>query len=176
MAVDVCEVMQTAMDMEEDSRAFYVDAADNATNPLAKRTFEALAEWEVGHKQLLQSVYDEAETTQSCPALTELSAEHVEMMQAAAEIFKSALNDLKGDLGPDASLDDAYVTAMEKERQAIAFYRGQLEETGNENEQELYQFLLDQERGHLNLLATTEEYLNDQDYWNFKQEMWIVTG
>jgi len=176
MDVDVCEVIQTAMDMEDNAREFYLEAADRATNPLAKRTFSALADWELDHKRLLQSVYDEAEATHSCPALTELNPEQLEMMQAAAEIFKGALHDLKGELAPDSSLDDAYATAMEKERKAIAFYREQLEATDNENERHLYEFLLGQERAHLNLLATTEEYLNDQDYWNFKEEMWIVTG
>ncbi len=29
---------------------------------------------------------------------------------------------------------------------------------------------------HLNLLATTEEYLNETAYWHFKQEQWIVAG
>ena len=176
MAVDVCEVMQRAIEMEEDARAFYAEVAQEATNPLAKRTFEALAEWEVEHQTLLQSVYDTAEATQSCPALGELSPEQVEMMAAAAEIFNSALADLKGELTDDPTLDEAYAAAMEKERQAIAFYRGRLEGTENENERELYGFLLDQERGHLNLLATTEEYLNETAYWHFKQEQWIVTG
>ncbi len=176
MDVDGCEVVQRAIGMEEDARAVYAEVASQATNPLAKRTFEALAEWEVEHQTLLQSVYDTAEATQSCPALGELSPEQVEMMAAAAEIFSSALADLKGELTDDPTLDEAYATAMEKERMAIAFYRGQLKNTQNENERELYQFLLDQERGHLTLLATTEESLNEPDYWHFKQEQWIVTG
>ncbi len=177
MNVDVCEVVRAAMDMEEDARAFYVQAANNATNPLARRTFEALAEWEIEHKKLLQAVYEQAETTRSCPALAELEAEQVEMIRQADGIFKTALADIVDALEPDPTLDAAYATAMDKERRAIAFYREQLEATEVETERDLYRFLLDQERGHhLNLLATTEEYLNDQDYWNFKEEMWIVTG
>lgn len=176
MDVNVCEVMQVAMEMEEDSRAFYEAAAANATNPLAKRTFEALAQWEVEHKRLLQAVYDRAEATQSCPALADIDAEQIEIIRQAEGIFKTALEDIREALEPDPTLESAYATAMEKERKAIAFYREQLEATDSEAERDLYQFLLDQERGHLNLLATTEEYLNDTSYWNFKEEMWIVTG
>lgn len=176
MDVDVCEAMGVALDMEEQSRQSYAEAAEKATNPLAKRTFAALAEWETEHKRLLESVRSTAEATKACPLLSELSPQDLEIMQAAEEIFKGALDDLKGELAPDASLDDAYAAAMAKERKAIEFYRQRLEETVDANEQDLYGFLLGQEREHLSLLATTEEYLNDTKYWHFKQEMWMATG
>jgi len=174
--VDVCEVMLEAIELELDSQRFYTDAANQATNPLAKRTFEALAEWEVEHEKLLRDVHRKAEATQSCPALSELDAEQVDMISEAEAIFKTALDDVADTLAHDPTLEGAYATAMEKERKAIAFYRGRLEATDSEAERQLYAFLLGQERAHLNLLATTEEYLTDTKYWHFKQEQWIVTG
>lgn len=173
---DICDVMQKAMEMEEDARAFYENAAAEATNPLAEKTFEALAEWEIEHRKLLESVYEEAESTGSCPVLTELEAERVEMVEEAEEIFTTALQQVEDTLSHDPTLEGAYATAMEKEREAIRFYQEQLDATDDENEQMLYEFLLGQERGHLNLLATTEEYLNDTQYWHFREEQWIVTG
>ena len=62
------------------------------------------------------------------------------------------------------------------ERDAIKFFSGLVDGAQSEIESELYGFMLDQERDKLNLLATTDEYLNDTAYWNFKNEMWIVTG
>ncbi len=174
--MDVCEVMQRAIEMEEDAERFYTRAASEATNPLAKRTLEALAEWEVEHKRLLQDVHDKAEATQTCPALSELEPEHVEMMEEAEQIFKTALGDVQDTLAHDPTLEGAYATAMEKERNAIRFYQEQMEEAESEDERRLYEFLHGQERAHLNLLATTEEYLNDTQYWNFREEQWIVTG
>lgn len=174
--MDVCEVMQTAIEMEQDAQRFYQDAANAATNPLAKRTFEALSSWEVEHETLLRDVYEKAAATDSCPALSELDAEQVDMIAEAETVFKSALEDVAGAVADDPTLDDAYATAMDKERKAIAFYRSQLDEAQSDAETQLYEFLLGQERGHLNLLATTEEYLNDTKYWHFKQEQWIVTG
>ena len=174
--MDVCEVMQAAIEMEQDAERFYRDAAAAATNPLAQRTFEALAEWEVEHEKLLRSVYDRAAAAGACPALSELDAEQVDLIAGAEAIFKTALDDVKDTLVPDPTLEGAYTVAMEKERRAIEFYRGRLEETNSDAEKQLYEFLLGQERGHLNLLATTEEYLNDTKYWHFKQEQWIVTG
>jgi rubrerythrin len=168
--------MQKAIEMEQDSQEFYRNSAEDASNPLAKQTFEALAEWEVEHEKLLRDVHDKAEATDSCPALTELDAEQMDMMEQAKEIFKGALDAVEGGVEHDPSLDDAYSIAMEKERKAVAFYKGQLDKTDDEAEQHLYEFLLGQERGHLELLATTEEYLNDTKYWHFKEEMWMATG
>lgn len=174
--MDVCEVMQKAIDLEQDSQEFYRSAAEKARNPLAKQAFEALAEWEVEHEKLLRDVHDKAEATDSCPALTELDAEQMDIIQEAKQIFKGALDMVEDTVEEDPTLDDAYSTAMSKERKAIDFYKGQLEETEDEAERHLYQFLLGQERGHLELLATTEEYLNDTKYWHFKEEMWMATG
>jgi len=168
--------MQKAIEMETDAEAFYRESADATPNPLAENTFRALADWEVEHRKLLESVYDSAQATQSCPALTELDAEQIEMIAEAGRIFRQAFEDLKGDLESDPTLDAAYATAMEKERGAIRFYSQQLDGANSDEERDLYGFLATQERDHLNLLATTEEYLNDTKYWNFKNEMWIVTG
>ncbi len=174
--MDVCEVMQVAIEMEQDAQRFYQHAASQSSNPLAKRTFEMLSEWEVEHEKLLRDVHGKTEATDSCPALSELDAEQIDMIAAAGTIFRSALEDVSETLGEDPTLEGAYATAMDKERKAIAFYRSQLDEAQSDAETQLYEFLLGQERGHLNLLATTEEYLNDTHYWNFKQEQWIVTG
>ena len=173
---DICDVMEQAIEMEEDAQHFYQKAANEATNPLAKRAFEALSEWEVEHRKLLAEVFEKAEATGSCPAITDLDPEQVTMMEEAEAIFKTALSDVEDTLAHDPTLDGAYATAMEKERKAIRFYREKLEQTDDENERMLYEFLIGQERSHLNLLATTEEYLNDTAYWHFDQEQWIVTG
>lgn len=173
---DVCDVMKTAISMEEDSERFYREAAGNAENPLARHTFEALADWEVEHRKLLQQVFDKAEATDSCPALSELDVEQTDVQEAATAIFDAAREQVEREPEPSEELDNAYAAAMAKERAAIEFYRSHIAETDDENERQLYEFLLGQERGHLNLLATTEEYLNDTKYWHFKQEHWIVTG
>ncbi len=173
---DVCEVMEQAIEMEEDAQHFYQKAANEASNPLAKRTFEALSEWEVEHRKVLQEVFEKAEATGSCPTISELDPEQVAMIEEAEDIFKTALSDVEESVAHDPTLDGAYSTAMEKERKAIRFYQEKLEEADTENERMLYEFLLGQERSHLNLLATTEKYLNDTAYWHFEQEHWIVTG
>ena len=125
------------------------------------------------HIGFLRSVYDTAEATNSCPMLEGLNAEHRDMMAVCATIFSDAQADAPESVEEDPGVGDAYAKAMGMQRDAIKFFTDLVQ---SESETEVYGFMLDQERDKLNLLATTDEYLNDTAYWNFKNEMWIVTG
>ena len=65
---------------------------------------------------------------------------------------------------------------MEFERKSIALYRTEAERATEHNAREFYEFLTEEERGHLNLLATTLEYLDHPDSWYLTEEQWIVEG
>ena len=173
---DVCELMKQGIAMAEERQAFYLSDACETANPLAAETFESLAKWEAEHIEFLRSVYDTAEATNSCPMLEGLNAEQRDMVAACADIFAEAQVDAPETVEEDPGLGDAYATAIGMERDAIKFFSGLVDGAQSEIESELYGFMLDQERDKLNLLATTDEYLNDTAYWNFKNEMWIVTG
>ncbi|AOY74789.1 ferritin-like domain-containing protein [Clostridium formicaceticum] len=51
-------VLRTAYLIERDYAEFYKKAANEATDPKAKKLFEALAAWEAGHEQLFKQEYD----------------------------------------------------------------------------------------------------------------------
>lgn len=173
---DVCEMMKQGIAMAEERQAFYLSDACETANPLAAKTFESLAKWEGEHIEFLRAVYDTAEATNSCPMLEGLNAEQRDMMAVCETIFSDAQAIAPESVEEDAAVDDAYSRAMGMERDAIMFFSGLVDEAQGEAESELYGFMLNQERDKMNLLATTDEYLNDTAYWNFKQEMWIVTG
>lgn len=173
---DVCELMKQGITMAEERQAFYLSDACETANALAAQTFESLAKWEGEHIEFLRAVYDTAEATDSCPMLEGLNAEQRDMMAACGDIFDAAQVDAPETVEEDPGLGDAYSKAMSMERDAIEFFTGLVNGAQNEAETDLYEFMVGQERDKLNLLATTDEYLNDTAYWNFKQEMWIVTG
>ncbi|MCD6361635.1 MAG: hypothetical protein J7M38_12335 [Armatimonadetes bacterium] len=173
---DVCENIERAITMAEKRRTLYQGDACRSPNPLAANTFEALARWENEQIRLLRSIYETAEATDSCPVLESLGVEQRDMMAACADIFAEAQTELSGALEPDPKLADIYAQAMSMVREAIRYYTELVDGAQGEVETELYRFLLEQERNKLNLLATTEEYLNDSSYWHFRSEMWIVTG
>ncbi len=55
-------------------------------------------------------------------------------------------------------------------------HRTETERATEHNARELYEFLTEDERRHLNLLATTLEYLDHLDSWYLTKEQWIVEG
>lgn len=171
-----CEIMEEAIQLEKDGEKFYRESAGKTENPLARRTFEWLADEEVEHRRVFETAYAAIEGTDACPAPEELGRDHTAATEAAREIFAQALADVKGELPRDDEVERAYATAMQMERDTITLYADRAREAEDENERKLYELLLAEERDHLNLLVTTEEYLSDTAYWHFKEEQWIVTG
>lgn len=171
-----CEIMEEAIQLEKGGEEFYREQAGKAENPLAAKTFEWLADEELKHRQVFETAYAAIQGTDVCPALQDLGHSHTLASEAAREIFEAARADLEDEATSDPQIEQAYATAMRMERETIDLYRRRAEEAEDDNERKLYEFLLVEERDHLNLLATTEEYLNDTAYWYFKEEQWIVTG
>jgi len=172
----VREIIQEAIQIEKDGEDYYRQVASRTSNPLARHTFDSLADQEAQHREIFRAHYEAMEQEKGWPSLAELGVEPREAVADAENIFKAALADLEGELAEEPGLDEAYAKAMQMERDTIAFYREQLGAAQDHSQRELYEFLIEQERGHLNLLATTEEYLNDTANWHFKEEQWIVTG
>jgi len=168
--------MEEAMQLEKDGEEFYREQARKAENPLAAKTFGWLADEELKHRQVFETAYAAIQGTDVCPALEDLGHSHSLASEAAREIFQAARADLEGEVTSNPQMEQAYAIAMRMERETIDLYRQRAEEAEDENERKLYELLLAEERDHLDLLATTEEYLNDTEYWYFKEEQWIVTG
>ncbi|HUT16271.1 MAG TPA: ferritin family protein, partial [Anaerolineae bacterium] len=54
----VLEVLQRAMDIERQGKAFYQEATEHVRDPMGKRVFGTLAKEEVEHLRLLQTEYE----------------------------------------------------------------------------------------------------------------------
>jgi rubrerythrin len=75
-----------------------------------------------------------------------------------------------------ARIQSLYDTAMEKERMSIALYEAQAQAATNDDEKSFFEFLVEQEKGHLTLLFNTQKYLDDPAHFFFDEEQWIVEG
>jgi len=173
---DVLSIIQQAIQLEEDGRKYYAAAAARVRNPLAQATFEKLAEWEAEHKQYFMAYYEVMQQQRDWPPMSEMDVRDVDIKQEAARIFAQALEQIEGVIAEEAELTEIYEGATEMERKSIDLYRTEAEQVDDENAIEFYEFLVVQERDHLNLLATTLEYLNDPDSWYLTEEQWTVEG
>lgn len=176
MPDDVLIILQQAINKEEERRAYYEEAAQRACNPLAQQTFSYLARQEAQHKAFVESYYQKMQQTHQWPDASLCGEECKLAAEEITEIFASARASIDGDVTCSTSLTEAYDLAMQGEREAIAFYRTQLNAATDPNARLFYEALLGAERMHLQLLANTQKYLSDPEHWFFEQEQWIVEG
>ena len=173
---DVLSVIKQAMELEDDGRQYYLQATARAQNPLAKNTFQWLAEQEEEHKQYFMAYYQAMEEQHDWPPMSQMEVSAHDVRQEAASIFQQALAQIEEGVPEDTELSELYNGAMELERKSIDLYRTQTEQATDHNAREFYEFLTEEEQGHLNLLATTLEYLDDPESWYLTEEQWIVEG
>ena len=171
------EILKEALQIEKEGEEFYRGAAETCTNPVAKHTFLALADQEHRHAQYFQAFYDAMVQEGQWPAPGVVDWEAVPVPDAARSIFDQArCKAASCDVVMCAELTQLYASAMEQERQTITLYRTQAEGATDDDEQAFFEFLVAQERGHLELLANTQKYLDAPAQWFFDEEQWIVEG
>lgn len=174
---DVLAVLQEALTIEQTGEDFYRRGAETCSNPVARETFLALADVEKQHAAYFRAYYDAMSKTGNWPAASPVELAHHEVPAMAKAIFDQARCDAEEcDVVMCAELHQLYGAAMDKERQSIALYQGQAGESDSPEQKTFFEFLVAQEKGHLELLANTQKYLDDPIHWFFDQEQWIVEG
>lgn len=174
---EMSEILEDAVKLEEDGIDYYESAAEKAENPLAKHTFTHLAEQEREHQKLLRAYCDVVEETGTCPTPDEMAARKYNLLQEAQEIFQKAREEMEESTWVEENLPELYEGAMEFERKSIQMYQKQAEAAEIEEQRELFEYLVMQERKHLKLLENGQRFIeNPEAEWWVEQEQWIVTG
>jgi len=174
---DLLSILHEALTVERDGEAFYRRAAETCRHPVARHTFLQLAEVEQQHARYFQAYYDAMSRTHQWPAASPVELAHHEVPAMARAIFDQARCDAEEcDVVMCAELHQLYETAMEKERMSIRLYQEQAASADNPDAKAFFEFLVGQEKGHLEILANTQKYLDDPAHWFFDQEQWIVEG
>ncbi|QIB70045.1 ferritin family protein [Aminipila butyrica] len=144
--------IERAIKLEIDGRNFYLQQAESATNNGLKSIFHTLAEEERIHAQILQN---------KAEALSyELVDTYAEIKNLFLEIEE--YRDLIA-LAPDAV--DAYSTALENERRSISLYTEMLKEATNEEERQVINFIIEQEKGHEKMMEQLVEMVSRPREW-----------
>jgi len=173
---EVLDVISQVVQLEDEARRYYLQAAAKAQNPLAKNTFQWLAQEELQHRQYFMAYYQAMERQQEWPPMSEVGVTRRDTRGQAAAIFEQALAQVRDEVPADIELTALYNKAMEFERQSIELYRARAQQTNSANARQFYEFLADQEQAHLDLLAATLEYLDRPNLWHLAEERWIVEG
>lgn len=160
------EILKNAILLETRGQAFYRKVSEQTDQPAVKEFFEMMAQEEGNHISMLSEQYRSvAETGKfSGGQYTPGSAPDV-----ASDVLNRELREKISGAGYEAA---AISAAVSMEERAVKLYGDRAEATSDAEEQKLYQWLADWERGHLNALLDmdrelTEKLWSDQGFWPF---------
>lgn len=146
------DILEYAMKMELDGKAYYDKQARNTKNKELKRIFELLSEEEERHYKLFKNMKDgnlseaKEQLVQSSKTLTKVKNIFVEMSEN-----KSA------DFGEDEL--SAWTYALGIEEKAESFYREKAEVEKDEEKKKLLSQIADEEKNHVHMIDSVMMYI-----------------
>ncbi len=167
MAETKQQILDTALKLEQDGHAFYMDAANSASNPLAKKMYQSLAADEQKHMEWIQALL-EGRT----PGMTRISDTYERLRGIFADAPESLRKEVKAAAGDQASL----TIGMNMEDKSAAAYQKWSDETADSQLKALLANLAEFERGHRRILENTLEYLDKTGDWFMVEEQWNFEG
>jgi len=169
------EALQTALKTEEDGYAYYMEASNRTSHPLAKKFFASVAGEEMVHialiKEFHKSLREEREG--SNVVLPQIPPDYKQRLKT---IFEEARRDLSGKITPDTGVLDVYRTSMELETKAANFYQERARSSAYEPVRKLYDWLFHFESDHYRMFSETLSYLEKPEQWFMEQEKSIFEG
>lgn len=154
----VLSTIKKAIILERKGNAFYQKLA-NDTEDNVKHFFQEMADEEYKHEVYLRELY---ETFDNRDAFDHDLVAKIRMNEFEKTIFSKELTDRISAVGFESAAIDAAITF---EKNSIELYRDRAEETEDEVEKSLYEFLADWEESHLKDLEMLSEALQEK-IWN----------
>jgi rubrerythrin len=157
-------ILDEAIELEEEGRAFYQKAADWVEDPAAKETFRFLAEEEVKHRIAIErqrkALVDEGHWSPTSDL--EPAAESFDIEEP---IFPDAVKAIEDKFGPRTGEQEAIWFGIEVEQKAYALYQRGARETADPTAKRIFQDLAQAERKHFQLLMANAEVLSGFQGW-----------
>jgi rubrerythrin len=155
-------VLQQALELEQRGQEFYAQAAERTVDPKGKEMLLSLAGDEVLHQEVIQRQIDalgQGEGWVLPEGVPEVDAD------PSTPLFPAGKVELEKAIRPDASDMDAVLFALKIENDSFALYSEQAQKATDPNAKRLYEYLVDAERTHFNLLMSNYESLNSRAGW-----------
>ena len=144
--------LELAIEMEMDSKRFYLEQAEKTEDSGLKSIFITLAEEESIHARILKNKADTLSY--------ELVDTYAEIKNIFVEIgdYKNIIKQL-----PDAI--DVYTLGLENEKKSIDLYQKMLQEAVDERDKKIFEYLIEQENDHYKVLEQLIEMVNRPNEW-----------
>ena len=145
----VDEVLQAALEMERQGRAYYLQAARRVKDPVIRATLEALAHDEEIHEHVIRRYYEAVRKQAGWP---DISAD-VTAPQPAKQRIQEIMDQTAGQIGEDDAYADVYEKARELELKSRDYYREQADQAEDRELVKFFRFLAGMEQTHLEVLG-----------------------
>jgi rubrerythrin len=167
MAATREEVGEAAKQLERDGRDFYLDAAEKASSPQARRMFEALADDELDHLEWIENMV---------PGDAPVADINRNLYMRLRPIFADVPEAKLRQVATSDSDVQAIHFAIDIEVKAKAAYAKWAEETEDEDVRTLCNTLVGVEEFHRQVLNNTLEYFEHTADWFMQEEQWNFEG
>jgi rubrerythrin len=157
---NILEPLKVALALEEEGRKFFAEAAARVRNAHARQTLEFLAGEETKHIERIKEFYRSIESGTQAPEI--VSAEPIAQRVKA---FNDHLATLRAEINASASDVEAYTMAVKFENGAADFYREQKEASSEPPVRAFYQWLIDEESLHSEVLSSCLLFIQDPTRW-----------
>ena len=147
--------LEYAIQMEMDGRQYYLEQAEkNQDKPALNKVFVILADSEKEHEKLLRKRLNNEEYTLN--------------KDESTQIIKTVFHELKDYMASDirnTTQLDVYRLAVEIEEKSIGLYREMLNEATEDQDKQLFEFLIGEEDKHLILFDELVKMLTRPEEW-----------
>lgn len=146
--------LDMAIKLETEGETFYLEQADKNSGSEIERVFRLLANEERKHRELLENLSKKLDY-----AIPETDSE-IEF----ESIFRDE-KDFKLETVVEPKQIDVYRLALQKEKESIELYQKMKEESSDEEEKTLVDFLIKQEENHYKIFNNIVELLRKSEEW-----------
>jgi rubrerythrin len=155
------KIIDFALEFEKKGVLLYLDFALKEANPLSKNLFYTLAKQEIEHAEKIEKFY-------SGLLVGELpEGKNIDSVEEDMKSFFKTLE--KSNLSKESNID-VYKAAIELERKGYETYKKFYYDSNNEAEKKLLQFLLNEEKKHLESIVNVYSYLTGTSDWFEREE------
>jgi rubrerythrin len=156
------KALSQALKLEQDGRAFYLQAAERTADEKGRALFLSLADDERIHAEMIQRQLHSLEGDGSYVPLPDLNVQPIDAAEQLFPLQGPAVSEKLGDNPDDAQ---AIFVALENEITSYDLYRHAAAATGDHSAKAMYLWLAAAERTHFNLLMSNYEALVDRGGW-----------
>lgn len=164
--------LETAIELEMDSKECYLGAAEATENTFAKELLRSFAEEEDIHRQQFTQIYNAVRSNGKWPAIDLNSGSGDKHRELLGRTCQAIGIGAEADATPIHLID----AAIDKEDRNYNFYKEKAGQATFESERSFYKSLALEERDHYLILIDYKEFLEDPAGWFTKTERWSEDG